>query len=112
MTRMSSHDVRERLLEAGVRIFSKSGFNGCSVQDITESAGVPKGSFYNHFDSKEALGAAALEHYWADGACDRLLVLDRTDMGPRGRLRTYFEQISADVAEMGVTWGCPIGNIG
>ncbi len=48
------HDVRERLLEAGVRIFSKSGFNGCSVQDITECAGVPKGSFYNHFDSKEA----------------------------------------------------------
>jgi TetR/AcrR family transcriptional regulator, transcriptional repressor for nem operon len=111
MARTSSHDVRERLLEAGVRIFSKSGFNGCSVQDITESAGVPKGSFYNHFDSKEALGAAALDHYWSDGACDRLLVLEQAGMAPRERLRTYFEQASADVAEMGFTCGCLIGNM-
>ena len=59
-------------------MFSKSGFNGCSVQDITECAGVPKGSFYNHFDSKEALAAAALEHYWSDGASGRLQVLDQT----------------------------------
>jgi TetR/AcrR family transcriptional repressor of nem operon len=111
MVRASSHDVRERLLEAGVRIFSKSGFNGCSVQDITESAGVPKGSFYNHFDSKEALGAAALEHYWSDGACDRLLILDQTDLTPRERLRTYFAKASADVADMDFTCGCLIGNM-
>ena len=68
MARPSSQDVRERLLEAGVQTFSKSGFNGCSVQDITDAAGVPKGSFYNHFESKEALGAAALEHYWSEGS--------------------------------------------
>src|SRR3978361_2057130 len=111
MVRASSHDVRERLLEAGVRIFSKSGFNGCSVQDITDCAGVPKGSFYNHFDSKEALGAAALKHYWSDGACDRLHVLERTDLTPLARLRTYFEESSAGVAEMGFPCGCLIGNM-
>jgi TetR/AcrR family transcriptional repressor of nem operon len=112
MTRTSSHDVRERLLEAGVRIFSKSGFNGCSVQDITESAGVPKGSFYNHFDSKEALGAAALKHYWSDGdCCDRLSLLNQPGLSPRERLRAYFEQISADVAQMNYTCGCLIGNM-
>jgi TetR/AcrR family transcriptional repressor of nem operon len=98
-------------LEAGVRIFSKSGFNGCSVQDITESAGVPKGSFYNHFDSKEALGAAALDHYWSDGACVRLQILDQPGLSPRERLRAYFEQVSADVAQMGYTCGCLIGNM-
>jgi TetR/AcrR family transcriptional repressor of nem operon len=99
------------LLEAGVRIFSKSGFNGCSVQDITECAGVPKGSFYNHFDSKEALGAAALKHYWSDGACDRLAILSQPGLSPRERLRAYFEQISADVAQMNYTCGCLIGNM-
>ena len=45
-------------------VFSQSGFNGSSVQDITEAAGVPKGSFYNYFDSKEALGAAVIDYYW------------------------------------------------
>jgi TetR/AcrR family transcriptional regulator, transcriptional repressor for nem operon len=111
MARMSSHDVRERLLEAGVRIFSKSGFNGCSVQDITDSAGVPKGSFYNHFDSKETLAAAALRLYWSDGACDRLAVLTRPGLTPLQRLRLYFEQGSAEIIEMDYTCGCLIGNM-
>jgi TetR/AcrR family transcriptional repressor of nem operon len=111
MARTSSHDVRERLLEAGVRIFSKSGFNGCSVQDITECAGVPKGSFYNHFDSKEALGAAALKHYWSDGACDLLLLLTKPGLSPRQRLRAYFQQASADLAQNEFNCGCLIGNM-
>ena len=111
MTRDSSRNVRERLLNAGVQTFSKSGFNGCSVQDITDAAGVPKGSFYNHFESKEALGAAALEHYWADGACDRLNILSETEGSPLDRLRRYFEQSTVDMASMGFTCGCLIGNM-
>jgi len=108
---MSSHDVRERLLEAGVQIFSRSGFNGCSVQDITECAGVPKGSFYNHFDSKEALGAAALQRYWSDGACERLAVLTDASLSPLQRLRAYFEDSCAEIVAMGYTCGCLIGNM-
>ena len=111
MRRVSSSDVRERLLEAGVRTFSKSGFNGCSVQDITEAAGVPKGSFYNHFESKEALGAAALEHYWSDGTCDRLRILGDCGLTPRDRLRRYFEQVADDMAQIGFTCGCLVGNM-
>jgi TetR/AcrR family transcriptional repressor of nem operon len=111
MARPSSHDVRDRLLEAGVQTFSKSGFNGCSVQDITDAAGVPKGSFYNHFESKEALGAAALRHYWADRAGDWLRVLNKPGLSPRARLRLYFEQVTTEIAEIGFTCGCLIGNM-
>jgi TetR/AcrR family transcriptional repressor of nem operon len=111
MARWSSNDVRDRLLEAGVQVFSKSGFNGCSVQDITEAAGVPKGSFYNHFESKEALGAAALQHYWSDEACDRLQILTQFTLPPLVRLRTYFEQVAAEMAQIGFTCGCLIGNM-
>jgi TetR/AcrR family transcriptional repressor of nem operon len=111
MARSSSHDVRERLLEAGVLTFSKSGFNGCSVQDITDAAGVPKGSFYNHFESKEALGAAALQHYWSEGSRDRVQLLTRTDVSPRERLRIYFEQAAAEIAAIDFTCGCLIGNM-
>jgi TetR/AcrR family transcriptional repressor of nem operon len=103
--------VRAKLVEAGVLTFSKAGFNGCSVQDITDAAGVPKGSFYNHFDSKEALGAAALEHYWADGSCETLKILDEVDGSPKGRLLRYFEMSAAGMAEMSFTCGCLIGNM-
>jgi TetR/AcrR family transcriptional repressor of nem operon len=111
MARWSSHDVRERLLDAGIQTFSRSGFNGCSVQDIADAAGVPKGSFYNHFESKEALGAAALEHYWSDGACGLLQVLTGPERSPSQRLRKYFEQAAADLAEIDFTCGCLIGNM-
>jgi TetR/AcrR family transcriptional repressor of nem operon len=111
MARLSSQDVRERLLEAGVQTFSKSGFNGCSVQDITDAAGVPKGSFYNHFESKEALGAAALEHYWIEASCDRLQILTHAEITPCQRLRTYFEQAAAEIAQLGFTCGCLVGNM-
>lgn len=112
MVRLSTQDVRERLLEAGVQTFSKSGFNGCSVQDITDTAGVPKGSFYNHFESKEALGAAALEHYWSDGgACDQLKILNQPGTSACERLRAYFEQATLDMSRLGFTCGCLIGNM-
>ncbi len=106
-----TRNVRERLLEAGVQTFSKAGFNGCSVQDITEAAGVPKGSFYNHFESKEALGAAALERYWTENACDGLNMLGQADGSPLKRLRRYFEQSAGDMARMEFTCGCLIGNM-
>ncbi len=109
---MTTRIVRERLLDAGVQTFSKAGFNGCSVQDITEAAGVPKGSFYNHFESKEALGAAALRHFWADGgACQRLEALAKADGSPSERLRQYFEGAVTDMAAVDFTCGCLIGNM-
>ena len=103
--------VRERLLEAGVATFSKAGFNGCSVQDITDAAGVPKGSFYNHFESKEALGAAALDHYWKDGGCETLKRLADTSQTPLDRLRGYFTQVNNDLAAADYACGCLIGNM-
>jgi TetR/AcrR family transcriptional repressor of nem operon len=103
--------VRDRLLQAGVSVFSELGFNGSSVQDITDAAGVPKGSFYNHFDSKETLGAAAIEHFWDDKANKALATLDRDDLEPLVRLRTYFEQVSVEVEARNYTCGCFIGNM-
>ena len=103
--------VRDRLLQAGVAVFSKSGFNGSSVQDITEAAGVPKGSFYNHFDSKEMLGAAVVEYFWESKACHALAILEQDSLEPLVRLRRYFEQVIENVEAMGFTCGCFIGNM-
>ena len=111
MARLSSHDVRDRLLEAGVQVIGKLGFNGCSVQDITEAAGVPKGSFYNHFESKEALGAAALKYFWADGASEHMQILSQPDLSPRQRLQAYFTRASEEMVRRGFTCGCLVGNM-
>ncbi len=52
--------VRPQLVEAALEQFHSRGFHNCSVDDITRAAGVPKGSFYNHFASKDALAVEAL----------------------------------------------------
>ena len=56
---MARPSLREKLASSAVETLHASGFNGCSIQDITDAAGVPKGSFFNHFENKEALAIDA-----------------------------------------------------
>jgi TetR/AcrR family transcriptional repressor of nem operon len=62
--RPSSH--RSALIDAMRRLALTKGFPGATVEEICEMAGVTKGSFYHHFESKDDLGTAALEAYFAD----------------------------------------------
>ncbi len=109
---MAKANVRERLLDAGLDTLHRRGFNGCGVQEITETAGVPKGSFYNHFESKEALGAAVVERYWQQRAGTLLRLLVKADVRPRERLCRYFAAMAANMAKRAYTGGCLIGNLG
>ena len=109
---MANANVRERLLDAGLETLHRWGFNGCGVQEITEAAGVPKGSFYNHFESKEALGAAVVDRYWQQRADTSLRILDDAKVRPCERLRRYFAAMAANMAKRGYTGGCLIGNLG
>lgn len=108
---MPRPSVRDKLLDAAVQMLHEHGFNGCGVQDITDAAGVPKGSFYNHFDSKEALGAAALDRYWQDRACAALRGLSDQETPPLQRLRRYFDVMAAGLAGRDYASGCLVGNL-
>ena len=108
---MAKQSVRNRLLDAAVQTLHERGFNGCGVQDIADAAGVPKGSFYSHFDSKEALGAAALDRYWEDRSCALLRGLSEDTLPPLARLRRYFSRLGEELAERDYTGGCMIGNL-
>ncbi|MET3521830.1 TetR/AcrR family transcriptional regulator [Mesorhizobium abyssinicae] len=106
---MPRPSVKEKLIDAGLRTLHKRGFNGCAVQDITEAAGVPKGSFYNHFPSKEVLGLEALERYWQGSASRRAILGDET-LSPVERLRRHFNSLSEAVSRYDFEKGCLIGN--
>ena len=66
MTRKSATgdqpDGRKRLLEAAVKLFSRDGFDGTSIRDVTDEAGVSSGLARFHFGSKEGLRDAAEEY--------------------------------------------------
>jgi len=56
-----SEETRARILESSIKLFSNRGFNAASVDDICEEAGVSKGAFYHHFESKQMLFLALLD---------------------------------------------------
>ena len=60
---MARQSMRDEIVAAALEQFHIRGYHGAGVKDITDAAGVPKGSFYNHFDSKEALAVVALQQY-------------------------------------------------
>ena len=65
-------DTRQQLLDTGQRMMVLKGFTGVGLNEILQTAGVPKGSFYHYFKSKEQYGQALLEEYFGGGAGRRL----------------------------------------
>jgi TetR/AcrR family transcriptional repressor of nem operon len=105
---MPRPSTREQIVQAGLKCLAKKGFNGVGVQDITDTAGVPKGSFYNHFESKEALGAEIVERYGADKR-RRELLADQS-IPPLERLRRHYERLNTIFVEAKFERGCILGN--
>lgn len=102
-------NVRERVLAAAFEALHKNGFNATGVQDITDAAKVPKGSFYNHFESKEALGVEVVGLYVARGA-ERRQALVAGRGAPLARLKAYFKSLNQLGPADGFTRGCLLGN--
>jgi TetR/AcrR family transcriptional regulator, transcriptional repressor for nem operon len=100
---MPKPNHRETLLSAGLSAFHRRGYHATGVQEIVSSAGVPKGSFYSHFESKDALGLAALARYWEAYAKTRALLLD-AELPGLERLDHYLAALGYDKD------GCLIGN--
>ncbi len=58
-----SEETRSRIFEAAIKLFSRHDYNQASVDDICTEAGISKGAFYHHFESKQALFLALLDHW-------------------------------------------------
>lgn len=94
-TSLHNHEIRDHILATGQRIMAGKGFSAVGLNEILKDAGVPKGSFYHYFGSKEAFGVDMLSHYFDDYLAD----IDRT-LGQQGltmaqRLMNYFQQWQA-----------------
>jgi TetR/AcrR family transcriptional repressor of nem operon len=107
---MPKENVREKILTVGLDTVHRRGFNATGVQQIVDAAGVPKGSFYNYFDSKEAWGLEVLDLYF-QGFGASLKVLDDRSKSPVERLRLYFESLGRTLEKWEFEKGCLVGNL-
>ena len=60
---MSKEKTKDLLLEAGKKAFLQRGYNNSGIESIVQEAGVPKGSFYYYFASKEDFGMRVLDRF-------------------------------------------------
>ncbi len=106
-------DIPQRLTDAGYLLFTRLGYNATGIQQIADEAGVPKGSFYNHFDSKEAFAAVIIRQYtdwvhasWAQCVSDAPCLPQDDALGVMryvfGRFVRHHEQAACP--------GCLVGN--
>lgn len=102
--------MREKLIEAGLKEIHANGFAATGIQRIVDDIKVPKGSFYNYFDSKEAFGAEVSDRY-SEQALARLIgFLADQEKPPLRRLKAYFDDRTASFVLRGHTQGCVLGN--
>jgi TetR/AcrR family transcriptional regulator, transcriptional repressor for nem operon len=112
IARADDFDTREALIRCGVEVLTEQGFMATGIDGILKRVGVPKGSFYHYFASKEAFGLAVLESYAGYFArrLDRWL-LDES-LSPLERLAGFVQDSKISMARYGYRRGCLVGNMG
>ncbi|MFN3581903.1 MAG: TetR/AcrR family transcriptional regulator, partial [Pseudomonas sp.] len=105
-------DKRARILAAGTEVMLLKGYNGTGVQEITQGAGVPKGSFYHYFESKEDFAIQALHYYYTPRLERFAAALQANDASPRERiLRFYRDLVGYFANQPEPTHQCFIGSL-
>ena len=85
-------NVRADILATGQRLMAGKGFSAVGLNEMLAEAGVPKGSFYHYFGSKDAFGEAMLEHYFADYLVDLDATLSQPGLSMAQRLLNYWAE--------------------
>ncbi|MEU4334695.1 TetR family transcriptional regulator C-terminal domain-containing protein [Micromonospora lupini] len=107
-------DARNKILETAATLLEQRGYSALGVAEICATAGVPKGSFYYFFESKQALALTVIDEHWADQR-RRWVELLGSDHEPLRRLRDLFEATEevqrVGQRKAGLVTGCLFGNL-
>lgn len=108
-------DAKERILDSAMALMQLKGYTNTSLEDILSRAGVKKGSFYHFFASKQALGLAVLDRYFAYPR-EHLFRIFEENIPPLEQVKRFFQVTCERMQEMtreheGVVCGCLFGNM-
>ena len=103
---------RKQLVDVGTAIFTQKGFFNTGLDEIVQAAGVPKGSFYYYFGSKEAYAHEVIANYAAYFAKKLDRTLSDPSLPPLKRLRAFTDDATRAVLRFEFKRGCLVGNLG
>ncbi|MFT8315501.1 MAG: TetR/AcrR family transcriptional regulator [Clostridium sp.] len=98
-------EKRSEIIQVAADLFHKNGYNNVGIQQILNVCGIPKGSFYYYFSSKEKL-FSEVTNFFINQMFEILDQFPKTIEGLRGFFDLYFSRFK----QMGFERGCPLGN--
>jgi len=109
---MTRIETRQSLIKVGTDVIGSHGFNPTGLNTVLKTAGVPKGSFYYYFASKEDFGLAIIDEF-AIAYNEKIdSFLSDTKVSPLQRIRNYLQNGLETINEGQCKRGCLIGTLG
>lgn len=103
--------TKERLIDAGLGMLLRHGYNSLGVQALLDATEIPKGSFYHHFKDKEDFALQVLDAYMAQVHAGLDHCLGDRERRPLARIRHFFELTQESYRADGYL-GCLMGGLG
>ncbi|ANF26142.1 MULTISPECIES: TetR/AcrR family transcriptional regulator [Stutzerimonas] len=112
MSNQARNDKRDLILAKGAQVMTRRGYHGTGVLEIVQAAGIPKGSFYHYFASKEDFALQALEHLYLPRLERYQAALLESPLSPRARILGYYADLVAHFARQECPeYHCFIGSL-
>ncbi|MGL5123341.1 MAG: TetR/AcrR family transcriptional regulator [Fusobacteriaceae bacterium] len=100
------------IIRKSINVMHIKGYNGVGVKELSVAAGIPKGSFYNYFESKEDYGKEALDYYYSVINQEKFNILLDKEINPIDRIKLFYRNMIDKInQEKKFKLGCFIGNL-
>ncbi|MCW8928892.1 MAG: TetR/AcrR family transcriptional regulator [Gammaproteobacteria bacterium] len=106
------NDTKEALLRSGMELLTEKGYSATGIDEILRQVGVPKGSFYHYFGSKEVFGLELIQYYSSFFRHKLDKFLTDQSLSPIERLIAFSEDAVNGMAHYNFKRGCLVGNLG
>ena len=107
----TKNETKTALLQVGMEMMMEKGYTNTGIQEVLTTLGVPKGSFYHYFESKENYGVEIIHFFDQDYSARLMRTMRNPQKTPLERLRAYCEESKAMFAAQECRKGCLIGNL-
>ncbi|MEO9513960.1 MAG: TetR/AcrR family transcriptional regulator [Flavobacteriaceae bacterium] len=84
------HNIEE-ILDIGYDVFRKNGYHNVGINQILKESGIPKGSFYNFFVSKEDFANKVMERYGENNKNWMQGFFDTSELSPFESLKSFYK---------------------
>lgn len=103
---------KKEIIRKSIHVIFEKGYNGTGVKDLTDAAGIPKGSLYNYFENKEDYLKEALNLYYNEMSQKQFSILSNKNLEPLDRIKKFYSiMIEEFEDEFNCKFGCFVGNI-